>query len=65
MAEICCKTCDSQRCDGCNIYVLANALNECKLDKFLNEHRSIDLNLLKNYNDCSKCMLYISHNIIL
>ena len=61
MGQICCKDCDDTNCDGCNLYVLATALHEGKLDMLLNEHHSIDLNLLENYNDCGKCMLYISH----
>ena len=62
MGPICCKDCDDTKCDGCNVYVLAMALSEGKLDALLNEHHSIDLNRLKNYNDCSKC-IYISHYI--
>lgn len=50
MAEICCKTCDSIKCDGCNIYILADALEKGKLEKFINDNRTIDIEYMLNCN---------------
>ena len=41
-----CKDCDSPSCKGCNIYILATALNSRELDSCIDESGTIRTNLM-------------------
>ena len=41
-----CKNCDSPTCKGCNIYILATALNSRELDSCIDESGTIRTNLM-------------------
>lgn len=43
MSLIDCRDCDSSRCDGCNIYILATMLNQGKLDCLMDDHHTITI----------------------
>lgn len=36
-----CRDCESKNCDGCNIFVLSQMLNDGKLDSLMDAHHSI------------------------
>ena len=36
-----CRDCESKNCDGCNVFVLSQMLNDGKLDSLMDEHHSI------------------------
>jgi len=44
MSLIDCRDCDSSRCNGCNIYILATMLNQGKLDCLMDDHHTITIN---------------------
>lgn len=43
--QICCKECDSPSCKGCNIYILATALNRGMLASCIDENGTVRTDL--------------------
>lgn len=45
MAEICCRSCKSPDCHGCNMYILEQKLKAGGFDSLMNENRAIRLDV--------------------